>query len=129
MRHAAMPAAAILCTALAQQPPAVDAAATVEPAAVKAGGAGRLIVTLRLIEGAHVNASVTGDPNLIPTTFTPAVAAGIRWDKVKYPEPATVTEWYSTEPLKVYRAGATIAVPFAVEKGAAEVGNRAFRES
>ena len=96
----------------------VEAVATLEPASIAAGGKGRLKITLRMAADLHVNANVTADPNLIPTSFTPGEVAGITWDKVQYPDPTKVTEWYSDEPLVVFQNGAVIVVPFTIAKDA-----------
>ena len=90
------------------------ATASVEPAAVAPGAPATLKVTLHIMEGGHANANTVADPNLIPTSFTPQPVAGIAWSAPKYPDPRTVTEWYSTEPLQVFRDGAVILVPFTV---------------
>ncbi len=76
-------------------------------------------VILELPENSHVNASRVSDPNLIPTVFTPAPVAGIIWGIPQYPAPVEVVESYSVDPLKVYRNGSVISVPFTVEKNAA----------
>ena len=92
----------------------LDATASVTPSSVKPGAQGVFKITLHLIEGVHVNASITSDPYLIPTVFTPNAMAAVRWGVVEYPEPVQATEWYSTEPLLVYRDTAVITVPFQV---------------
>jgi hypothetical protein len=95
------------------------ASAVVEPARLTAGGQGTLKVTLKIVEGGHANSNITADPNLVATSFTPKPAAGIAWGRPRYPEPQSVREWYSADPLSVFVDGAVIVVPFTVDAGAA----------
>jgi thiol-disulfide isomerase/thioredoxin len=114
-------------TALLEEllPPQLDAdrpaaaLAAVDPATLAPGQQGTLTVTLKLMEGGHANSNVPGDPNLVPTSFTPKPAAGLDWGRPSYPEPTAVREWYSPEPLSVFVDGAQIRVPFTVGAGAA----------
>jgi hypothetical protein len=70
------------------------------------------------MEGGHANANYVADPNLIPTVFAPQAATGVTWGAPKYPDAKTVTEWYSPEPLRVFRDGTVILVPFTLAKTA-----------
>jgi thiol-disulfide isomerase/thioredoxin len=92
------------------------AVATVEPASLPPGGHGTLKVALRLMEGGHANSNVPSDPNMVPTTFTPKAVEGITWSTARYPEPQTVREWYSTDPLSVFLNDSVITVPFTLDK-------------
>jgi len=93
----------------------VSAQATVEPAYAKPGGQALLKLRMKIAGDAHVNSNAPKDPNLIPTIFTPRPTAGVVWGKPQYPEPTEVTEWYSADPLIVFRDGAVITVPLMIE--------------
>ena len=95
-----------------------SATATVDPPALAPGAQAVVRVTMHIMEGGHANANTVADANLIPTSFIPQPASGITWSEPKYPDPKTVTEWYSTEPLQVFRDGAVILAPFTVAKNA-----------
>ena len=102
------------------------AAATAEarPTRLAAGEQGILRVTIKIMEGGHANSNIPADPDLVATNFTPKPSAGIIWGRPKYPEPQSVREWYSADPLSVFMDGAEIIVPFTVDRSAA--GNLAL---
>ena len=93
--------------------------ASVAPDKLSAGAETQLSIKLNLAEGAHANSNEVADPNLIATVFLPKPKAGLSWGQVNYPEPSKVNEWYSTDPLSVFKDGATIRVPLTIDKTAA----------
>ena len=92
-----------------------DAVAVAAPATIAAGGHGILKITLRIMEDGHANSNVPGDPDLIPTTFKAAPAAGIVWGRTVFPEPQSVREVYSPLALSVFETGAVIEAPFTID--------------
>ncbi len=94
------------------------AVGAVEPVSLPPGGQGTLKVTIKLMEGGHANCNIPADPNMVPTAFTPKAAAGVTWGRPRYPEPQTVRERYSADPLSVYLSDSVITVPFTLDKTA-----------
>jgi len=70
------------------------------------------------MEGGHANSNIPADPNMVPTVFAPKAVAGITWGRPLYPEPQTVNEWYSADPLSVFLNDSVITVPFTLDKSA-----------
>lgn len=97
----------------------VSVGVTVKPLPVTIGMPAILSLTLKLEAGAHANANVVTDPNLIPTAFLPTDQPGLKWGKPEYPKATEVTEWYATDPLSVFADGSVISVPFVFDKDVA----------
>jgi DsbC/DsbD-like thiol-disulfide interchange protein len=96
----------------------VAAVATVEPSSLSPGGQGTLQITIKIMEGGHANSNIPADPNMVPTEFTHKAVGEITWARPFYPEPQTVNEWYSADPLSVYLNDSVITVPFTLANSA-----------
>ena len=96
----------------------VQASATTSMDTLLPGSQAVMSVKLLLIPDNHANSNRPKDPELIPTTFTPEKSDFISWNRVKYPKPTEVIEWYSVEPLSVFGNGAVIQVPFEISEDA-----------
>lgn len=93
-----------------------SASAVIAPVKVVPGGRAVLTVTVKVRPGFHINANRPDDENLIPTVFTPKPIKGVTFGAPLYPTPASVTESYSSKPLKVYQGTAVIALPVTIAK-------------
>ena len=101
-----------------EQPASAGVIASVNPVELNAGGQALLEIELDLVAGTHANSDSPADSALIPTTFFPDTVDGLRWEKVVYPRPTEVIEWYSEDPLPVFEDGAVIQARLAVAEDA-----------
>jgi hypothetical protein len=73
----------------------------------------KIVVTLHVDEGFHINANPASQPYLIPTTVS---FAGISPKRVVYPPAIRFKPKFSEEPLDVYEGTVAIIVAFSPEK-------------
>ena len=92
--------------------------ASVDPRELEAGTQALMKIELDLLPGTHANSDSPMDSALIPTTFFPDSVDGVLWEKVIYPRPTEVIEWYSVDPLPVFEDGAVIQARLTVKEDA-----------
>ena len=92
--------------------------AIASPTAVSPGGAGELVISVRIPQGFHVNCAKPTDPSLIPTTFAPSSSPGLKFGAAHYPKSVMVKPAGSTTAIPVYVGSVKITVPFKVARAA-----------
>lgn len=95
-----------------------SAAARVEPADLAPGGHGRIVVTVDIPDGYHVQSNRPGDPFLIPTTLRLDETGDLALGAPVYPDGETQRFDWTPAVLDVYRGTIEIAVPVEVGTGA-----------
>lgn len=101
--------------------PALDLAtwlsvsARVEPARLRPGERGRLVVEVTVPEGCHVESHDPSEPWLIPTVLGVEAPEGIAAGEVAYPEGVERTFDWSPAVLRVYRGTFELSAPVKVE--------------
>jgi DsbC/DsbD-like thiol-disulfide interchange protein len=104
--------------------PALDLAtwlsvsARVEPARLRPGERGRLVVEVTVPEGCHVESHDPSEPWLIPTVLGVEAPEGIAAGEVAYPESEERTFDWSPAVLRVYRGTFELSAPVKVGLGA-----------
>ena len=101
-----------------EEPGHAGVIASVDPGALPAGTQALMNIELELVPGTHANSDSPKDSALIPTTFFPDPIEGVQWEKVIYPRPTEVIEWYSVDPLPVFEDGAVIQARLTIDKEA-----------
>ena len=102
-----------------EEPAHAGVIASVNPGELPAGAQALVKIELDLVPGTHANSDSPRDSALIPTTFFPDSVDGLMWEKVIYPQPTEVIEWYSEDPLPVFEDGAVIQARVSIEEDAA----------
>lgn len=88
------------------------------PAHVVAGRPAVVEVHLRIANGMHVNSHTPSEDYLIPTTITPATAAGVQWGAVEYPAGEMRNFAFSaTEKFSVYTGDVTLRLRVTARAG------------
>jgi len=104
--------------------PALDLAnwlslsARVEPASLRPGERGRLVVEVTVPEGCHLESHDPSEPWLIPTVLGVEAPEGITAGEVDYPEGEERTFDWSPAVLRVYRGTLELSAPVEVARGA-----------
>ena len=101
-----------------EEPGHAGVIASVNPEKLPAGAQALMKIELELVPGTHANSDSPVDSALIPTTFFPDSVEGVLWEQVIYPRPTEVIEWYSVDPLPVFKDGAVIQARLTVEEDA-----------
>ena len=101
-----------------EEPGHAGVIASVDPGELEAGTQALMKIELDLLPGTHANSDSPMDSALIPTTFFPDSVDGVLWEKVIYPRPTEVIEWYSADPLPVFEDGAVIEARLTVKEDA-----------
>ena len=101
-----------------EEPGHAGVIASVDPRELEAGTQALMKIELELLPGTHANSDSPMDSALIPTTFFPDSVDGVLWEKVIYPRPTEVIEWYSVDPLPVFEDGAVIQARLTVKEDA-----------
>lgn len=97
--------------------------ATVEETSIRAGAKGDAVLTLKIIEGYHVNANPASDKFYIPTEITASSEGGIRVLRPTYPRGEAKKFRFSEQPLLVYEGEVPLRLPLSVAADA-EKGRR-----
>jgi DsbC/DsbD-like thiol-disulfide interchange protein len=92
--------------------------ARVEPSSLAPGQRGRIVVTIDVPEGCHVQSHTPAEPFLIPTTVGLGRSDGLALGAPTYPEGEVERFEWSPVVLDVYRGAVEIVVPVEVETGA-----------
>ncbi len=104
--------------------PALDLAnwlslsARVEPARLRPGERGRLVVEVTVPEGCHVESHAPSEPWLIPAVLGVETPEGIAAGEVDYPEGEERTFEWTPAVLRVYRGTFELLAPVEVARGA-----------
>lgn len=111
-------------TAQARATPAArrqEVTATVEEAALEAGGAGEARVRLDIADGFHVQANPASDKFYVATELRAEPVEGVTPDKPVYPAGVERKLGFADKPLSVYEGGAVvIRLPLRADKAAAK---------
>jgi thiol:disulfide interchange protein DsbD len=94
---------------------AVSVDAEVFPPRILPGSSGKLILTLVMAPGWHVNSNDSQGENLYPTEFSWKPPAGLTVTQVQYPKGIPVRVSFQDEPVMVYQDEVQIVVDFRVE--------------
>ena len=86
---------------------------------VRAGGAARAAVEVRLPQQLHVQSNAPRDPALIATELTFNTPAGVRATEIVFPKPTDLEQAGLPQPLAVFEHEFAIGVQFAVDQGTA----------
>jgi hypothetical protein len=92
--------------------------ASVAPSTVERGHSGKIVISVKVAAGFHIQSSKPSDPNLIATVFKPMPAPGMRFGTAVYPIPTLVKVAGSNQPLQAYVGEVRIAIPFVVSRSA-----------
>jgi len=92
--------------------------ARVEPRRLVSGERGRIVVTIEVPEGCHIQSHQPAEPFLIPTTLDLVASAGLALGPATYPVGDTERFDWTPVVLNVYRGAVEIDVPVQVEAGA-----------
>jgi hypothetical protein len=92
---------------------------TIEPASLRRGSSGKLIITLTVEDTFHIYDPNPGDPFLTATKVMPLKVPGIAFGKPVWPQPITV------KGAKVHEGAVMIAIPFTI-KASAKPGKANF---
>ncbi|MFY8051809.1 MAG: protein-disulfide reductase DsbD domain-containing protein [Armatimonadaceae bacterium] len=92
---------------------------TVEPAALRRGATGKMVITLGVEDTFHIYDPNPGDPFLTATKVTPLKVSGVIFGKPIWPSPKII------KGAKVHEGTVKVTVPFTV-KSAATIGKTAF---
>ena len=95
-----------------------DPTARVEPEIVAAGDEARIVVTIPVPEGCHVQAHRPSEPFLIPTELTLEPREGISIGGITYPAEETKSYDWTPVALDVYRGTVEIVATVEVDAGA-----------
>ena len=101
-----------------EDPALASVIASVNPRELPAGAQALLKIELDLVPGTHANSDLPKDSAFIPTTFFPDSVDGVVWQRVSYPQPTEVIEWYSEDPLSVFEDGAVIEARLTLQEDA-----------
>jgi len=102
-------------------PSHVSAAASVSPASIQPGHAGRITVSATIAPGFHIQSHKPFDHNLVPTELTLKKVSGIQFGNVIYPKAISIPASKVITPLgklAVYEGTVKIYVPFHILKTA-----------
>lgn len=91
--------------------------ARVEPARLRPGERGRLVIEVTVPEGCHVESHDPSEPWLIPTVLGVAAPEGITAGEVDYPEGEERSFDWSPAVLHVYRGTLELSAPVEVARG------------
>jgi hypothetical protein len=92
--------------------------ARVEPPSLGPGQRGRIVLTIDVPEGCHVQSHTPAEPFLIPTTVELGPSDDVALGAPTYPEGEVERFEWSPVVLDVYRGAVEIVVPVVVETGA-----------
>jgi hypothetical protein len=90
----------------------------VEPRRLVAGERGRIVVTIDVPDGCHIQSHQPAEPFLIPTTLDLDGSASLALGPATYPVGETERFDWTPVVLNVYRGTVEIDVPVQVETGA-----------
>jgi len=96
---------------------AVSVDAEVFPPKILPGLTGKLILTLVMAPGWHVNSHDSQGETFYPTEFSWRPPAGIRVEQIQYPRGIPVKVAFQDEPLLVYEDEVQIVIDFRVASG------------
>jgi DsbC/DsbD-like thiol-disulfide interchange protein len=96
----------------------VSVEAEVQPARILPGSSGKLLLTLVIVPGWHINANGASRENVLPTEFVWMPPNGVAMTKIEYPRGEPVRVAFQDEPLMAYRDEVQIVVDFRVDKTA-----------
>lgn len=96
----------------------VNVEAEVHPARILPGSSGKLLLTLVIVPGWHVNANGASRENVLPTEFVWMPPSGVAMTKIEYPRGEPVRVAFQDEPLIAYQDEVQIVVDFRVDKTA-----------
>jgi hypothetical protein len=115
-------ACCLVVPVLAQSMPMLKYAsvsATAVPAAATIGGTAKIVVTIAVSPGFHVNSAHPNDPDLIPTVVSTASVPGLIFGTPVYPTSKTINApSLSQKPLSVYTGTIKIRIGIKVAKSA-----------
>jgi DsbC/DsbD-like thiol-disulfide interchange protein len=92
--------------------------ARVEPRRLAPGERGRIVVTIGVPDGCHIQSHEPAEPFLIPTTLDLDGSPGLTLGRATYPVGDTERFDWTPVVLNVYRGTVEIDVPVLVEAGA-----------
>jgi len=112
--------------------PAVDVAnwlglrARVEPARLRPGERGRIVVEVTVPDGCHVESHEPSEPWLIPTVLRVDGPPGVFVGEAEYPPAEERTFGWSPVALRVYRGTFEVSAPLEVDRSSSP-GGRVLR--